>query len=158
VPGSTISKIENGQLRPSLVHAINLAHALKENLGFLVGRYRDPPAPIVIVRASSRDTINYAEMGLTLQDLNGHFFPGLLEARIGILSRGANSGADAMTHPGEEFCYVLSGAIRYRINGEDIVLNANEYIQFKSDVRHSWQNVMRDETRVLWVFSDGLSF
>ena len=30
VPASTISKIENGQLRPSLVHAINLASALQE--------------------------------------------------------------------------------------------------------------------------------
>ena len=40
VPASTISKIENGLLNPSLVHAINLASALDANLGFLVDRAR----------------------------------------------------------------------------------------------------------------------
>ena len=30
---------------PSLVHAINLAEALGENLGFLVDSFRDPPRP-----------------------------------------------------------------------------------------------------------------
>ena len=158
VPGSTISKIENGQLRPSLVNAINLAHALDENLGFLVGRYRNPPAPLVTVRAASRATIGYDEMGLALQDLNGRFIPGLLEARIGILARNASSGKEPMTHPGEEFCYVISGEIRYRIADEEITLKAKQYIQFKSTIRHSWRNALGDETRVLWVFSDGLSF
>jgi len=158
VPGSTISKIENGQLRPSLVNAINLAHALDENLGFLVGRYRNPPSPLVIVRALSRATIDYDEMGLSLQDLNGRFFPGLLEARVGILARGANSGSERMAHPGEEFCYVIAGKIRYQIGKDDISLKSREYIQFKSDIKHSWANALNGESRVLWVFSDGLSF
>jgi transcriptional regulator with XRE-family HTH domain len=158
VPGSTISKIENSQLRPSLVNAIKLAHALNENLGFLVGRYRNPPSPLVTVRALSRDTIDYKEMGLSLQDLNGRFFPGLLEARVGILSRGASSGSEPMAHPGEEFCHVIAGEIRYRIAAEEITLKTRQYIQFKSDIKHSWQNILNGETRVLWVFSDGLSF
>ena len=47
VPASTISKIENGQLRPSLVHAINLASALRENL-------RIPSCPLSRAAAASR--------------------------------------------------------------------------------------------------------
>ncbi len=158
VPASTISKIENGQLRPSLVHAINLATALQENLGFLIDRFRERPQPRVIVRAGERETISYPEMGLTLQDLSGHFFPGILEARIGVLAKGAHSGVHPMTHSGEEFCYVISGAMRYRLDDETVDLSADEYLHFKSDLRHSWENAHRDETRVLWVFSDGLSF
>jgi len=158
VPVSTISKIENRQLRPSLVNAINLAMALKENLGFLVDRYRSRPEPIAVVRAGSRDTIGYDEMGLTLQDLSGNFVPGVLEARIGMLTKGAHSGVDPMTHKGEELCVVLSGAIRYRI-GEDIVdLSSGEFLHFKSEIKHTWENVHPRTTRVLWVFSDGLSF
>ena len=158
VPASTISKIEHGQLRPSLVHAINLAEALGENLGFLVDRYRDPPEPCVVIRAEDRNTIDYPEMELALQDLNGHFLPGLLEARVGVLGPGAHSGIGPMTHQGEEFCTVLSGAIRYRIHDETYELAAGDYIQFKSDVRHSWENAHGGDTRVLWVFSDGPSF
>ncbi|WP_178134073.1 helix-turn-helix domain-containing protein [Vineibacter terrae] len=158
VPASTISKIENGQLRPNLVHAINLAEALEENLGFLIGRYRDRPEPVVVVKAQERNTIHYGDMGLTLQDLNGHFKPGVLESRVGIMAPDAHSGVDAMTHQGEEFCYVIAGAIRYRIADEIIELTAGDYLQFKSDIRHSWENAHSGETRVLWVFSNGLSF
>jgi transcriptional regulator with XRE-family HTH domain len=158
VPASTISKIENGQLRPSLVHAINLASALEENLGFLVARFRERPRPRAVVRRVQRDTIEYPEMGLTLQDLSGHFLPGVLEARLGILARGAHSGVGSMTHQGEEFCCVLSGAISYRIDEEIYDLSANEYLHFRSDTPHSWENAVSAETRVLWIFSDGLSF
>jgi transcriptional regulator with XRE-family HTH domain len=158
VPASTISKIENGQLRPSLVHAINLASALEENLGFLVARFRERPRPRAIVRRVQRDTIEYPEMGLTLQDLSGHFLPGVLEARLGILAHGAHSGVGSMTHQGEEFCCVLSGAISYRIDEEIYDLSANEYLHFRSDTPHSWENAISAETRVLWIFSDGLSF
>lgn len=158
VPSSTISKIENGQLRPSLVHAINLAEALEENLGFLISRYRDRPEPVVIVRAGTRNTIRYGDIGLALQDLNGHFRPGTLEARIGILDPGAHSGLRPMTHQGEEFCFVIEGALRYHVDDEAVELTAGHYLHFKSDVSHAWENVHPGKTRVLWVFSSGLSF
>lgn len=158
VPASSISKIENGQLRPSLVHAINLASALDENLAFLVGKYRAHPKPRSLVRAAARDRLDYPEMGLSLQDLSGRFIPGMLEARIGVLAVGAHSGLDPMTHRGEEICYVIEGAIRYRIDQETFDLLPREYLQFKADIRHSWENAFGGETRVLWVFSDGLSF
>jgi transcriptional regulator with XRE-family HTH domain len=158
VPGSTISKIENGQLRPSLVHAINLASALQENLGFLVARFRERPQRRVVVRRATRDTIEYPEMGLVLQDLSGHFLPGVLEARLGTLAPGAHSGVGSMTHQGEEICFVLSGAISYRIDEETYDLSPNEYLHLQSSIPHSWENAVAAETRVLWIFSDGLSF
>lgn len=158
VPGSSISKIENGQLRPSLVHAINLAEALGENLGFVLGRYRDRPQPRAIVRAADRDSIDYPEMRLALQDMSGRFAPGVLESRLGVLAAGAHSGIEPMTHAGEELCLVIEGAIRYRIDDTTFDLGAGEVLQFKSDRPHSWENAHRGATRVLWVFSDGLSF
>jgi uncharacterized cupin superfamily protein len=97
-------------------------------------------------------------MGLILQDLSGHFLPGVLEARLGILGRGAHSGVGSMTHQGEEFCFVLSGAITYRIDEQTYDLAADEYLHFRSDIPHSWENAVVGETRVLWIFSDGLSF
>jgi uncharacterized cupin superfamily protein len=97
-------------------------------------------------------------MALTLQDLSGHFLPGVLEARFGILARGAHSGVGSMTHRGEEFCFVISGAISYRIDEETYDLGPDEYLHFHSEIPHSWENAVATETRVLWVFSDGLSF
>ncbi|MFS8050178.1 cupin domain-containing protein [Rhizobium sp. BR 314] len=158
VPASTISKIENGRLNPSLVNAINLAQSLNENLGFLIGRYRDPEQVEVVVRASDRQTIAYGEMRVVLQDLNGAFPAGVLEARVGILEPGARSGSKPMRHVGEELCYVIAGRVRYNVNGREYLLSANDYIQLKSESPHSWKCVSEQGATVIWVFSDGLSF
>ena len=158
VPASTISKIENGLLKPSLVHAINLASALKENLGFLVERYRAEPQRTSIVYANRRDRLEFPDMGLTLDDLSGHFDAGVLEARYGILKARAHSGRAPMTHPGDEICCVVKGAIAFQVGDERWLLKAGDTIHFKSDRPHRWENAARGRTEVIWVFSDGLSF
>lgn len=158
VPASTISKMENGRLQPSLVHAINLAMALGENLGFLVDRYRADPEDVVTVRRAERSKIEYPELGFTLEDLNGNFHSGVLEARIGVLQPGATSGAEPMVHAGDELCRVLEGALRYTIQGAEYALAKGDSLHFKSDQEHRWENTRDGVTTVLWVFSDGLSF
>lgn len=158
VPPSTISKIENLLMNPSLVHAINLATALGENLGFLVVRDGQRSSDFSVVRSGQRARLDLPEMSLTLQDLHGDFEPGVLEARMGLIAPGARSGEDPMTHPGEEVCHVLEGAIRYDVDGEIHELAPGDTIHFRCDVPHHWQNIADGPTRVLWVFSDGLSF
>ena len=158
VPPSTISKIENLLMNPSLVHAINLASALGENLGFLVDRDGQRSSDFTVVRSGQRARLDLPEMSLTLQDLHGDFEPGVLEARMGLIAPGARSGEDPMTHPGEEVCHVLEGAIRYDIGGEVHDLGPGDTIHFRCDVPHHWENIAEGPTRVLWVFSDGLSF
>ena len=158
VPASTISKIENGLLKPSLVHAINLASALQENLGFLVDRFRAEPMRTSIIHSHKRNVLEYPEMGLTLQDLSGNFMPGVLEARYGILKVGAHSGRATMTHPGDEICCVIKGSATFFVGDGRWTLTAGDTIHFKSDVPHRWENAARSRTEVLWIFSDGLSF
>ncbi|XWN30696.1 MAG: XRE family transcriptional regulator [Devosia sp.] len=157
VPVSTISKIENGQLNPSLVHAINLASALDENLGFLVPT-QTRPSPLVVSRAAERPAIAFPEMGLSLEDLNGPAARGRLEARLGIIAAGAHSGEEPMRHAGEELAHVLSGGLDYDVAGTAFALRAGDTLHFKSDQPHRWRNAADGPTRVLWVFSDGLSF
>jgi len=158
VPASTISKIENGLLKPSLVNAINLATALDTNLGFLVDRTRTQSAHYAIVRRSQRSRRDFPEMSLVLEDLNIGFVPGLLEARIGTISPRAHSGAEYMTHPGEELAHVLSGRIFYDVDGEEFRLEQGDSLHFKSDLPHRWVNDSDEPAEVLWVFSDRLSF
>lgn len=158
VPASTLSKIENGQMSPSLVHAINLAGALEANLGFLVDRDAGHGAPFSVVRAGRRSHLDLPGMALSLQDLHGDFEPGVLEARLGLIAPGARSGDEPMVHPGEEVCHVLDGAIRFDIDGETHDLGPGDTIHFRCSVPHVWINTAPGPTRVLWVFSDGLSF
>jgi transcriptional regulator with XRE-family HTH domain len=156
VPVSTLSKIENGQMNPSLVHAINLATALDANLGFLVDR--GSAEPFSVVRAGRAARLDLPEMGLVLHDLQGDFARGVLEARLGEIAAGGRSGDEPMTHPGEEICHVISGVIHYEIGGEEYALGPGDAIHFKCSVPHLWKNASPGTTRVVWIFSDGLSF
>lgn len=158
VPASTVSKIENGLLKPSLVNAINLATALGSNLGFLVDRARTETARYAIVRKDQRSRRHYSEMDMVLEDLNVGFAPGLLEARIGTIAAGANSGDEYMAHAGEEFAHVLAGRIVYDIDGEEYRLSVGDSLHFKSETPHRWFNEASEPAQVLWVFSDGPSF
>ena len=158
VPASTISKMENGRLQPSLVHAINLAMALGENLGFLVDSYRAEPEDVVVVSSSDRSKIDYPELGMTLEDLNGNFHSGVLEARISILQPGSTSGAEPMMHFGEELLVVLDGTVRYEVEGKSYELKQGDTLHFKSDQEHAWVNIHDGCTTLLMVFSNGLSF
>ncbi|MBL8582940.1 MAG: helix-turn-helix transcriptional regulator [Rhizobiaceae bacterium] len=158
VPASTVSKIENGLLNPSLVHAINLASALDANLGFLVDRSRTRHARHAVVRSSQRGRRDFTEMGMVLEDLNIGFAPGVLESRVGRIEAGAHSGLEYMTHPGEELAHVLSGSVTYDLDGEEYLLGEGDTLHFKCDVPHRWANPNDREAVLLWVFSDGLSF
>ena len=100
----------------------------------------------------------YPELGIALEDLNGNFHSGVLEARLGVLQRGATSGAETMSHVGEEFCYVVDGTIRYTIDGESFTLETGDSLHFHSELAHRWENREDGVTTVAWVFSDGLSF
>ncbi len=158
VPASTISKIENGLMHPSLVHAINLAASLEANLGFLTSRNTIRSAPVSVVRAGRRPRLDLPGMGLALMDLHGSFGLGVLEARAGTLAVDARSGEEDMTHPGEEICHVLSGAIRYHVEGRVHDLFPGDTIHFFSTEPHRWENAANGPSCVIWVFSDGLSF
>lgn len=158
VPASTISKIENGLLNPSLVNAINLATALEANLGFLLDRTRTHHARYSVVRRNQRGRQSFPEIALVLEDLSGGFVAGILESRIGTISPGSHSGEEYMTHPGEELAHVLSGTVTYDIDGQIVEIGQGDSLQFKSDTPHRWYNDGDQPAELLWVFSDGLSF
>lgn len=158
VPASTISKIENGLLNPSLVHAINLASALDANLGFLVDRARTRVARSAVVRRGQRGRRDFPEMSMVLEDLNIGFVPGLLEARIGTIGPETHSGSELMSHPGEELVHVLEGSVVFDLDGEEHRLAQGDSLHFKCDIPHRWTNPGKDKAVLLWVFSDGLSF
>jgi transcriptional regulator with XRE-family HTH domain len=158
VPASTISKIENGLLNPSLVHAINLASGLDANLGFLIDRSRTRHARHAVVRRTQRGRRDFPEMSMVLEDLNIGFVPGVLESRIGTISPGAHSGSERMSHPGEELVHVLSGGVTYDLDGVEFRLDEGDTLHFKCDTPHRWSNHGERTAVLLWVFSDGLSF
>lgn len=62
----------------------------------------------------------------------------------------AGSG-DAYTHEGEEFLFVLRGALNITLEKQQYRLKAGDSFYFESATPHQWKNPGRRETWVLWV-------
>jgi DNA-binding transcriptional MerR regulator/quercetin dioxygenase-like cupin family protein len=62
----------------------------------------------------------------------------------------AGSG-DSYTHEGEEFLFVLRGALNITLVDEEFRLKAGDSFYFESATPHHWKNPGRSEAWVLWV-------
>ncbi|MDQ8727237.1 cupin domain-containing protein [Bradyrhizobium sp. LHD-71] len=56
-----------------------------------------------------------------------------------------------VSHPGQEYCYVISGRIRFHVGAEVFELAAGEGIFLNSELPHRADNVGDDEARILMV-------
>lgn len=67
------------------------------------------------------------------------------------LAPGASSEG-AYQHDGEEFIYVLTGSLEIILDGDQFFeLNAGDSFTFESHRPHSWRNVSRSETILIWI-------
>lgn len=75
-----------------------------------------------------------------------------LEPQLFVLSRGATSDG-AYAHAGEEFLYLLSGALTVWVGDDETyqLIRAGDALSFPSTLPHRWRNDARGETRLLWI-------
>jgi transcriptional regulator with XRE-family HTH domain len=54
-----------------------------------------------------------------------------------------------ITHPGEEFYYVLEGAMVLNVEGKEYIIKAGDSIHFPSTIPHSMTNPLNQDSKVL---------
>lgn len=74
----------------------------------------------------------------------------VMEPHLFTIAPGADSG-DSYAHEGEEFLYVLRGALNIALEGQWYVLRPGDSFYFESNTPHIWRNTGKTETVVLWV-------
>ena len=74
----------------------------------------------------------------------------VMEPHLFRIAPGSGSG-DSYTHEGEEFLYVLRGALAITLEGQEYRLKAGDSFYFESATPHRWKNPGRSETWLLWV-------
>jgi DNA-binding transcriptional MerR regulator/mannose-6-phosphate isomerase-like protein (cupin superfamily) len=74
----------------------------------------------------------------------------VMEPHLFRIAPEAGSG-ESYTHEGEEFLYVLRGALKISLDDEEYVLKRGDSFYFESATPHRWRNPGCSETWVLWV-------
>jgi transcriptional regulator with XRE-family HTH domain len=137
---STLSRLENGQRRPSLELLLPLAQAYRVPLDDLVGA---PQVGDPRIRIKPR-TVN----GRTVLPLT---HPGGVQAWK-IVIPATQTQPNPRTHDGFEWLYVLSGHMRLVLGDRDIVLNVGEAAEFDTQVPHWFGSTGDGPAEVLSIF------
>lgn len=74
----------------------------------------------------------------------------VMEPHLFRVAPGAGSG-DSYSHEGEEFLYILRGALLITLQNEEYRLKAGDSFYFESATPHHWKNPGRAEAWLLWV-------
>jgi transcriptional regulator with XRE-family HTH domain len=138
---STLSRLENGQRRPSLELLLPIAQAHQVPLDELVGA---PEAVDPRVRFAPRQA-----HGRTVVPLTRH--PGALQAWKLIIPAEQDE-PEARVHEGYEWLYVLSGRLRLVLADHDMVLDPGEAAEFDTRLPHWFGSAGDGPVEILSLF------
>jgi transcriptional regulator with XRE-family HTH domain len=137
---STLSRLENGQRRPSLELLLPLAQTYRVPLDDLVGA---PEVGDPRIRLKPRRINGRTVLPLTR--------PGGIQAWKIVIPR-TQSTPNPRSHDGFEWIYVLSGQMRLVIGDQDLLLRAGEAAEFNTQVPHWFGSTGDGPAEVLSIF------
>lgn len=137
---STLSRLENGQRRPSLELLLPLAQTYRVPLDDLVGA---PEVGDPRIRLKPRRVNGRTVLPLTR--------PGGIQAWKIVIPR-TQSRPNPRAHDGFEWLYVLSGRMRLVLGDQDLVLAVGEAAEFDTQVPHWFGSTGEGPAEVLSIF------
>lgn len=154
VSPSTIQKIENSQISPTLGTILKIARGLGKDIQFFLDQEHEPTS-VVFFSKQGRRRMNPPDLGFAMELLT----EGLSDQRFSSLILTVPPGgrrAGHAHHLGEEFQHCLVGKVEFTIQGKKYLLTSGDTLHFKSDLRHSWVNVGKGVAKLLMICSPPL--
>jgi quercetin dioxygenase-like cupin family protein/DNA-binding Xre family transcriptional regulator len=100
------------------------------------------------VKAEEQKPFRMEGSGTIYTRLGGNFPGRIIEPLIVIYPPG-HPNETAVTHPGEEFYYVLEGVMAFEVEGKEYLVKAGDSIHFPSNIPHTAVNPLDEDVKVL---------
>ena len=144
---SFLSSLERGVTGASIATLQRLTAAYGTTLNQVFGA---PAGRERLVRAGRRPVLRLGDASVRIEQLARGAEQ--LEPQLFVLSPGATSDG-AYAHDGEEFLYLLSGALTVWIGDDETyrLARPGDALTFPSNLPHRWRNDAGGETRLLWI-------
>ncbi len=142
---SFLSSLERGQANASIATLQKLAHLYKTNVLSFFGGEKEANR---LVRPRERRVLQpHPGVQMELLALGNR----MMEPHLFRIAPGASSGG-SYHHEGEEFIYVLQGALEIWLDEvERYVLEEGDSLYFESSQAHRWRSLSDKETVLLWI-------
>lgn len=137
----TISLIEQNRTSPSVASLKSLLDAIPISMAEFFANIEDADTPKVFYKATEFTEISPPSAGkLSLRqlgDAQNHAIQMLHES----YPPGADTGAEELSHHGEEAGVVVRGSIEVTVDGQSAILNAGDGYLFDSRQPHRFRNI-----------------
>lgn len=153
LPISTLSKVENDKISLTYDKLARLSRGLEIDISRLFGGQDAPQANVSGRRSVTKagggraiETRNYGHLYIAADLLNKSFIPVVAEVR----ARSLEEFGELVRHEGEEFAFVLEGAVDLHTSVyAPVRLEAGDSIYFDSGMGHAYVAVSEGPCRVL---------
>lgn len=147
---SFLSQVERGATTLAITSLKKIADAFEVPI---TDFFEDASNQNFVVKAGEQKT--FQMNGFTAADyarLAGNFSGRMLEPIFVTLEAEAEQ-SDGYSHPGEEFYYVLEGAVIFTVDGTEYLLQTGDSIHFPSSLPHTMTNPLKQKSRFLCVLT-----
>lgn len=136
-----ISRIENGNVSPSINSLLKIAGALdvKPHDLFLPSRDAEPS----VVHKADRKTAKMEDGKIEVEFLTDQSGEKKIEPLLMSLERGASTGSDLGGHTGEIWTMQMKGRMELTLGEKTHVLEEGDCAYFKTSIPHSFKNIGR---------------
>ena len=147
-----VSRLERGQVSSSVANLIQIAQTLDVGVSELFAKASDQLRSHVTVHRNDDpgEAQSIPSTGYRWQLFAGGMPNDDLEV-FHLLFPRKNRMDLMVSHPGQEYCYVISGQIQFHVGAESFNLGPGEGIFLNSELPHRADNVGEDEARILMV-------
>ena len=149
---SFLSQVERGLSSPSISSLSAVAEALEVPLSNFFTVTHNPS---VVVRSQDHGRFRIDGTEVTYITLSGPLKNKMLEPLL-VEVPPHYKATPPFAHRGEEFAYVLEGAITYTIQGKDYQLKEGDSIHLTSEIPHTYRNDGSEWAKVIWVLTPRL--
>jgi transcriptional regulator with XRE-family HTH domain len=145
-----ISRMENAESAPPVGTLIALSQALGVELNAFF-EVEDPEAYHCVTRKNERPRVARDHMaGATYEHLALNFPKRAFESYI-IKVPGPSEHTQVNQHKGQEMLFVLKGAIKFQINGNEYVLQQGDAIYFNASYPHNGACISEEGAEIIGI-------
>jgi transcriptional regulator with XRE-family HTH domain len=147
---SALSQIEKAKAFPSVVTLKSIADNLYTTVGELIGE-NDILTNNPLIKFRDKSFVEKNKSGASLFLLSNHGNGKQMDTYLVELEKGANTDGIMKNHPGQEFCFVLTGELEFTIDEKTYLLEKNDSFYFNSARLHKARNKSDGKTQMLWI-------
>lgn len=147
---SLLSKIENNKTTPPVATLTKIASALKTSVASLLDDAKTESCSLTRSSDINPNDLIKTRTGYSFYPFAGHRSEKLMQPYLFIAKKGQVK-RDPLSHAGEEFIYVLTGEMEYRVGSITYSLKTGDSLYFDSAEEHGLSPVT-SEVRYLGIF------